>query len=113
MSMNDVSSSAYLLSVQILTTLEIDFQKIISTFIVDPMTFNNHGLGSTGLEAANLHKKFPYCKNSSIFLPPNRNAKLRRKQSLLRYPDFLGSRERFVLTLALVACPRETPFPES
>ena len=82
--MNDVSSSAYLLSVQILTTLEIDFQNIISTFILDPMTFNNHGLRRTGLEAANLHKIYPYCKDPSIFLPPDRNAKLQSKQSLLR-----------------------------
>ena len=79
MSINDVSSSAYLFSVQILATLKIDSQKIISTFILDPMTFNNHGLRRTGLEAANLHKIFPYCKNPDIFLPPNRNAKLRRK----------------------------------
>lgn len=84
MSMNNVSSSAYLLSVQLLTPLEIDFQKIISTFILDHMTFNNHGLRRTGLEAANLHKIFPYCKNPSIFLSSNRNAKLRGKQSLLR-----------------------------
>lgn len=77
MSMNDVSSSVYLLSVQILTTLEIDFQNIIFTFILDPMTFDNHGLRRTGLEAANLHKIFPCWKDPSIFLPPNRNAKLR------------------------------------